>query len=321
MNVMTINTDTRKNFTHFHDSNQVYEVLNEMRARHRYDYASLINIIIKQITNYYNKNKASFKENKPPKLKFVIGLSGGLDSSVVTYLATKAVGADNVIPLTMPARDDDNESILNSELVRNQLGISNPKIQYVIPIGEIVKKEIQVINNLKNDILRINTVPHSQSYIDKIRIGNFASRTRIAILYDLAKKLNGRVLGTANKPEIFQGFAAKYGTPISFDYGILDDLYKVDIVEIAKILKVPKQILNSIPTTGYFAGQTHEQELGATLEEQDVITYLLSENNLNLKTIVTKYGVNKDFVQLMLNRYKNSAHKRTLRPEHIKINI
>lgn len=174
MNVMTINTDTRKNFTHFHDSNQVYEVLNEMRARHRYDYASLINIIIKQITNYYNKNKASFKENKPPKLKFVIGLSGGLDSSVVTYLATKAVGADNVIPLTMPARDDDNESILNSELVRNQLGISNPKIQYVIPIGEIVKKEIQVINNLKNDILRINTVPHSQSYIDKIRIGNFA---------------------------------------------------------------------------------------------------------------------------------------------------
>jgi NAD+ synthase len=106
---------------------------------------------------------------------------------------------------------------------------------------------------------------------------------------------------------------------MSFDYGVLDDLYKIDVIELAKILNIPNTIINSQPSTGYYEGQTHENELGATLEEQDVLTYLLFDKKLNIKTIINKYKVNKGYLEIMVNKYKNSAHKRMLRQEHVTI--
>lgn len=304
-----------KIFNHFSDTSKVYDVLNEIRSRHRGGYIPLLNSIISQIYNFYKKNSITNKE----KIKFIIGLSGGLDSSLVTYLAVKAIGVENVIPITMPARSNDKESIIKAAIVREKLGFNNPNFNYVIPIEEIVQTEIETMNNLKWDLVRINIDSESQDFTDKIRIGNFASRARVAILYDLAKKLNGRILGPNNKTEFVQGYAAKYGTPISYDYGVLDDLYKIDIIELAKIIGVPNEIINSVPSSGYFPGQTHMQELGASLEEQDVMAYLLFEKKLQPSTVVAHYGVKEKFVQLMLERYKNSAHKRMLRQKHVTI--
>lgn len=305
----------KKKIYHFSDTSKVYNVLNEMRSRHKGGYIPLLDSITSQIYSFYKKNGIANKG----KIKFIIGLSGGIDSSLVTCLAVKAVGVENVIPITMPARSTDTESVIKAAIAREKFGLNNSTINYVIPIEEIVLKEIETINNLNCDLVRINTDSESQDFTDKIRIGNFASRTRIAILYDLAKKINGRILGTGNKPEFVQGYAAKYGTPISYDYGVLDDLYKIDIIELAKITGVPDEIINSVPSTGYFPGQTHKQELDASIEEQDVIAYLLFEKKLTLSTVVTHYGVKEDFVQLTLERYKNSAHKRMLKQEHVTI--
>ena len=181
-------------------------------------------------------------------------------------------------------------------------------------IGKIVQTECDLMNELKWSAVSID----SEHFPDKIRIGNFSSRARVSILYDLQKILNGRVLGTSNRTEYVQGYAAKYGTPISCDFGVLDDLYETDIYELGKLLQIPEEIMRVKPSTGYYAGQTHEKELGATLEEQDAAAYLLFEKI----SPQTSFGSLRFFHFIfgkMNERYVASTHKRILQQPHIQI--
>lgn len=310
---------SRKAFSHFNDRDILFSVLDEMRGRLGFSYSKLAERMCRELREYYehilNVSHDSAKKVKP---KLVLGLSGGVDSSVVAYLAVKAVGASDVLPITMPAWDND-ECVRLSSLVRQELKISDASVQCVVPILDIVKQEIETINSLKWTGIQINTARESQTDMDRMRIGNFASRARIAILYDIARKVNGRILGTGNRTEFVQGYAAKYGTPISFDFGVLDELYKVDIYALAEVLKVPEEVITRVPTTGYFPGQTHEEELGAAWEEQDALAFLLFEKRMQMEEIIDLYKVRRAFVQIMLGRYERSREKRMLRQPHIRL--
>ncbi|RLB82933.1 MAG: NAD(+) synthase [Deltaproteobacteria bacterium] len=309
----------RKGYSHFRDKECLFKVLEEIKARVNHDYSNLAIMLCKEIKEYYRQiPKKADESGKKVKPKLLVGLSGGVDSSVVVYLAAKAVGVENVVAITMPARGND-KSVHFSNLVREKLGMNDQSVQYVIPISEIVRKEIETINSLRWKGIAINAVRKRQTDMDRMRIGNFASRARIAILYDIARKVNGKVLGTGNRPEFVQGYAAKYGTPISFDFGILDELYKTDIYELATVLNLPEEIINKTPSTGYFPGQTHEEELGATCEEQDALAFLLFEKRKGIDEIVKKYKIKKAFVKTMLKRYERSKEKRMLRQPHIKL--
>jgi NAD+ synthase len=312
------NFAAEKRLSHFADPASVCQISDEIRGRHGKSYQALLNHLVGEISKYYlNLSEGENKGKHKPK--FIIGLSGGIDSTVVTYLAARAVGPENVLPITMPAREDEIESLRNAELVRSNLGIDEQDFPFVIPIGNIIKEQLGTINSLGYGDITIETSLAAQSLDDKIRFGNFAARTRVAIIYDLARHLNGRVLGAGNKTEFVQGFAAKYGTPFSCDYNILYELYKLDVFELANLLNVPKKIIDSTPTTGYYQGQTHEAELGASLEEQDALAFLLFEKQVDAKSIIWKYGVNPDFVELMISRYERSLHKRMLQQDYVKI--
>src|SRR3989344_94497 len=287
-----------KQFKHF-PSKSIDSVLTEIRLN---DYESVVSNICHQISEYYHK-LLEFDGKKP---KLIIGLSGGIDSTIVSYIATRAVGAENVIIVTMPAYDGD-ESVEKSNLVSRVLGTEH----YTIPINSIVEAEIQNIGKY----FPIDT----NTETGKIRTGNYASRARVAVLYDIAREVNGKILGTGNRTEFVQGYAAKWGTPISFDFGVLDDLYKVDVYAIAEVLGVPQEIIDAVPTTGYYKGQSHEEELGATLEEQDVTVYLLFEKGTSKKTIVREFGASADYLDSMLQRYSRSADKRAIRQEHVSL--
>ncbi|MDY6988422.1 MAG: NAD(+) synthase [Thermodesulfobacteriota bacterium] len=309
----------KKKHRHFKEEENLFEVLREIAARINHDYRGLAATLCQQIRRYYAQIPQQIDESgQRVKAKLLVGLSGGVDSSVVAYLATKAVGVENVIAITMPAREGD-KSVFFSNLVRERLGMNDPSVQYVISISEIVKKEIEVVNSLRWEGMSICTESQDQTHMDRMRIGNFSSRARIAILYDIARRVHGRLLGTGNRAEFVQGYAAKYGTPISFDFGVLDELYKTDIYALAKVLHLPGEITSRVPSTGYFPGQTHEAELGATWEEQDALAFLLFEKKKSKDEIVSGFEIERAFVETMLRRYERSKDKRMLRQPHIKI--
>lgn len=287
-----------KEFKNFPKRN-IEKVLSKIKID---NYKSLVTNICNQIKQYYQK-LPEFDGKKP---KLIIGLSGGIDSTIVSYLAAEAVGAENMLTVNMPAYKGD-ESIEKADLVSKILGTEH----YTIPINPIVKTETKIISKY----FPIN----KKTETGKIRTGNYASRARVAIIYDIAREVNGKILGTGNRTELVQGYAAKWGTPISFDFGVLDDLYKVDVYEIAKSLGVPQEIIDAVPTTGYYKGQSHEEELGATLEEQDAAAYLLFEKGMVKEEIAREFNASADYLDSMMQRYSRSADKRAIRQEHVTI--
>ena len=308
-----------KTYRHFEKTEGLFRALREIRDRLAFGYPDLAEMMRREIRAYFDRIPEKTDDlGKSVGPSLLVGLSGGVDSAVVASLAVKAAGVENVLAITLPAREDD-ESIYFSGVVREQLNMKDGSVQYVIPVGDIVRKEIETVNRLRWEGIEIRTSTRRQTDMDRMRIGNFASRARIAVLYDIARKVNGRILGTGNRTEFVQGYAAKYGTPISFDFGILDELYKTDVYELAHVLALPREIIERVPTTGYFPGQTHEEELGATWEEQDALAFLLFEKRLGVDEIRQSYHVRKAFIETMLRRYRRSKEKRMLRQPHIKL--
>lgn len=319
---------TKKHFRHFDNPATVYGLIEEIKSRHQSTYEEVIEKIVLQIQGYFERsfpkgsNPTRFNKVKSGlvKEKFLIGLSGGIDSSVVTFLAVKAVGRDCVLPITMPARPDD-ESVYMSSLVRKVLNFEEPEAYYLINLEPIIQVHMSVMNELAEKQLHLGANHKLQTIEQKMRSGNFGSRVRIGVLSDLQRAIRGRILGTVNRTEFCQGYSTKFGTPVSYDFGVLNELYKVDLYEIAHLLGVPQEIIQTPPSTGYFAGQTHEGELGATIEEQDIFAYLLFERNLTPSQMALQYGANEDFAYTIKHRFDVSEHKRVLNKlqEHVHV--
>ena len=269
------------------------KAITEIKSRHNHSYGIIANRIISQIREFVANTNSS--------ASLVLGISGGIDSTVVAYLAKKAVGDDKLILLYMPARKND-EGKKYYFAAKTFLKVKNA---YTISIARPTKEIINLIS--KTDIIKL----------DPITKGNIASRLRVNIMYAVAKEKNGFVLGTSNKTEFLQGYATKYGTPISCDYGVLDDLYKADVIELALHIGVPKGILNRKSTAGFYKGQTHEDELEATILEQDAAAFLLFEKELSIKEIVIRYGASRGYLLKFMQRFNSSAHKRRLQANHV----
>ncbi|MDO8556754.1 MAG: NAD(+) synthase [Nanoarchaeota archaeon] len=268
------------------------KALAEIKKRHKQGYQGLLKTIITQIKNFY--------KTLPEGSKLVFGLSGGIDSTTVTYLLVKAVGAKNVMVMNLPARADD-EGIDYYRATVKKLKLEN----YFLDIGTLTQ-------TITKEITHLTKTP-----LDLVGQGNIAARLRVNFFYALARIKKGYVIGTSNRTEFVQGYATKYGTPISCDFGIVDELYKTDVRELAKLLGIPQSFLTKIPSTGFYKGQTHEQELGAAIEEQDAAAYLLFEKRLSVEQIVKHYGTSKSYLNLMIDRYQQCEHKRRLQSHHV----
>lgn len=110
--------------------------------------------------------------------------------------------------------------------------------------------------------------------IDKLRRGNVMARVRMTILFDQAKKHRALVVGTENKTEHILGYFTRFGDEAS-DIEPLRNLYKTQVYQLAKFLKIPESILNKPPTADLWEGQTDEGEFGFTYAMADEVLYQL----------------------------------------------
>ncbi len=238
--------------------------------------------IIHQIKEYFKK---------AGKKKAVIGLSGGLDSSLTCYLVAEALGPRNVFAYYLP---------FNSSELRD-----------VKKVVESTKVNFEVVNIKKAvDILTKILLPK-----DVIERGNIIARVRMIVLYNEAHKKNALVVGTSNKSEWLLGYFTKHGD-VAADLLPLGDLYKTQLKSLGYYLGLPKSIVEKAPSAGLWKGQTDEKELGVSYKIADSILQLF-EKKLTIDKII-RSGAKKENVKKVLGRVRKTEHKRVL-PYTIKI--
>ncbi|MDA8273184.1 MAG: NAD+ synthase [Deltaproteobacteria bacterium] len=226
--------------------------------------------------------------------KVVLGLSGGIDSAAACYLASAALGKDNVAALLMPYKSSAKSSLGDAMKAVKALGIS----YYIIDIT----KQIDDYFQAEKDGARVNDI--------KVRMGNKMSRERMSILYDYSYKLKSLVLGTSNKSELLLGYGTIYGDMASA-LNPIGDIYKTQIYQLAALLGIPNSIMTKPPSADLWLGQSDESELGFTYEAADSIMYLLIDKMYKPEVVVS-LGYNAGIVNAVYSRIKKSQYKRRM---------
>ncbi|ASJ06314.1 NAD+ synthase [Thermococcus pacificus] len=219
----------------------------------------------------------------------VIGISGGIDSATVAYLAARALGKERVLGLIMPYYE--NRDVEDAKLVCENLGIEC--------------REISIRPIVDSLVAQLGFQP------DKRSLGNIMSRTRMVLLYAHANQLNRLVLGTSNRSEFLVGYFTKWGDGAS-DYAPLINLYKTEVWEVAKLLGVPQRIIEKKPTAGLWEGQTDEDELGISYRLLDEILWRLVDLKMPKDKIAEELGTDIERVEYVERLVKSSEHKRRL---------
>jgi NAD+ synthase len=230
--------------------------------------------------------KKTFTDQKISKA--VIGISGGIDSAVSFALVKETIKPQNIFVAHMYYFESK-----FSEMEKFVLDAKIPKENiHHISIKDPVDTMIALENIKKNEI-------------DKVRIGNIAARMRMIVLYDLAKKYNALVCGTENKSENLLGYFTRFGDQAS-DIEPIEHLYKTQVYQLAKYLKLPDSIINQQPSAGLWQGQTDEGQFGFTYEEADQVLYLHFEKKKSVKDI-EKMGLKN--TQKILSWHKQNFFK------------
>ncbi len=223
--------------------------------------------------------------------KAIIGLSGGIDSALSAYLATEALGGENVLAVRMPYRTSSADSLEHAQLVIDALKLQS----LTIPITDMAEGLIS----------RFPDMPD-------MRRGNIMARCRMIVLYDQSVAFNGLVVGTGNKTEILLGYTTLYGDS-ACAFNPIGDLYKTQVRQLARDMGVPQVIIDKAPSADLWDRQTDENELGFTYERVDQLLYRLVDERYTPEQCV-EAGFEPQFVQTVVERIRRFHFKRVMPP-------
>ena len=218
----------------------------------------------------------------------VIGLSGGIDSTLAAYLSCEAVGKENVFGITLPSTTTPTEDKLHGIEIAQRLGIDYKEIG----IDSILNEYLSATQLSENDLV----------------IGNLKARIRMSIIYYFANQKNYLVCGTGNKSEILIGYFTKHGDG-ACDMEPIGDLYKTDVFKLSEFIGIPKKIVTKPPRAGLWNNQTDEDEIGMEYDLLDQILYLYTEKNLKNNEIAEKLDISADDVDMIINKIIRNEHK------------
>ena len=186
----------------------------------------------------------------------VLGLSGGIDSSVLAALGREALGRDKVLGIIMPCHsiEEDEE---DARLLIKAIDINFMRVD----LSGVFDLELDSIGSEFNSLVK----------------SNLKARLRMVTLYAVAQSKNFLVCGTSNKSEYETGYFTKFGDS-GVDLMPLANFLKREIREMAKILNVPEKIINKAPSAGLYEGQTDEGDMGFSY---DVLDEYLTTGKIN----------------------------------------
>ena len=220
--------------------------------------------------------------------KAVIGISGGVDSAVTAYLAAKALGPSNVIGVRMPYKTSSKESLDHGQLVIEALGIQCRTIDISAAVDGYLQHEPDASPG---------------------RRGNVMARMRMITLFDLAAKHDAIPLGTGNKTERLFGYFTWHADD-SPPVNPIGDLFKTQVLTLAKHLGVPSVIVDKPPTADLVHGQTDEGDFGITYAKADeILNWILSGY---AASDLASYGFDSAEVELVRKRLDGTHWKRRM---------
>lgn len=221
--------------------------------------------------------------------KAVVGLSGGVDSAVTTYLCARAFGPENTHVFMMPYRLSAASSLDHAQLVVDDLGLQARTID-ITPMVE-------------------GYTSHHEQDASAHRIGNICSRCRMIILFDQSAKLGGLPIGTGNKTERMFGYYTWHGDdapPIN----PLGDLWKSQVWQLAEALNVPQVITEKAPSADLVPSQTDEGDLGISYARADLIMNALLRDYPS--HLLAEVGFHQDEIALVQRKIAGTHWKRKL---------
>jgi NAD+ synthetase len=242
------------------------------------------------------------------KLKFkkaVVGLSGGLDSALVTYIAVKALGSENVHVVMMPSKYSSKGSVTDSEKLIGNLNISKNNISIQPAVDKVIKM----------------LVPSFKNNLNGLTEENLQARIRGVFLMAFANNDNYLLLSTGNKSEMAVGYCTLYGD-MNGGLAVLADVYKTDLYRIVKYINreeemIPNEIIVKKPSAELKANQT-DQDFLPPYELLDKILRMYLEENKEFSQITSAIG-DEEIVKKVLRLVDINEFKRYQAPPAIKV--
>ncbi|QPV64490.1 NAD+ synthase [Halosimplex litoreum] len=226
----------------------------------------------------------------------VVGLSGGVDSTLTAHLAVQALGSDRVLGLGLPAHTDE-DNAQEAQTMAEGLGI------------EFREVDLRPLLDLFEDHVAPEVAPNG----GRRAIGNLTARLRMCALYYAANARSYLVCGTANRSELLLGYFTKYGDG-GADLFPMGDLYKTEVQALAQQVGVPRRIVAKEPTADLWAGQTDAEDLGARYSEIDPVLRRVVDRSERVEDALDEVDASPETAETVARLYVDSLHKRAVPP-------
>lgn len=232
----------------------------------------------------------------------LIGLSGGLDSSVTATLLVKALGSEKVHGLIMPTYFTPLEDVEDAKWLANHLNIDYK----VISIDRVVDSYAHLLN----------LDPDDEPY--QMAFGNLRARIRMCFLYFYANIMGGLVAGTGDKSEVLIGYFTKYGDG-GVDFLPIAHLYKTQVRELGAYMGLPSRIYAKPSAPRLFPGHVAISELPVDYDKLDILLFNIFDQGLGIEEAAEKAGLPIDVALWICKRYHATEHKRKMPPSLFEI--
>jgi NAD+ synthase len=223
----------------------------------------------------------------------VVGLSGGVDSSVAFVLCVKALGRANVLAALLPSKHTPAGDTEDAVRLADEWGVRRVSVA-ISPLVDAL-------------------ISAAGSSAAKLARANVQARVRMTILYYLANSQRLLVVGTGDRSEELLGFFTKFGDG-GVDFLPIAHLYKTQVRLMGRYLGIPAGIAGKPASPQLWPGHTAEEELPAGYEKLDVVMHCLFDDGSSVPQAATEGGVSRAAAYRVLEMHRKSAHKRALPP-------